>query len=112
MARPTLPPEERRTNRLAVNVSDAELEALTVAAGDVPLSRWIRESALHHVLTDAPRVVWRETPVEVEHRPSELWVRVNGETVHAQRSGGGWIIHDLPDDIANAVEEELTRRYP
>lgn len=35
-----------RPHRIQIHVSDNELAAITAAAGDVPLARWVREAAL------------------------------------------------------------------
>ena len=35
-----------RPHRIQIHVSDDELAAITAAAGDVPLARWVREAAL------------------------------------------------------------------
>lgn len=41
--RKPLPREERRRNRVVLNLTDAELSALEAAAGDVPAALFARE---------------------------------------------------------------------
>ena len=47
-----------RPHRIQIHVSDNELAAITAAAGDVPLARWVREVALEKATTFLASVDW------------------------------------------------------